>query len=208
MTLRCTAQALTPLLLSSVAVAAHADDLWFQPGTPSASDDLPVGGLPAGGLLESAAAPASQPAVAIVLDAPLPARATPSPSVQAGSPPEQTTSPPDAQRPVRLPRLTVDVGAGVTMPNSDNPPAGLSVNMLGGDPSKPLPVTLAGQLPYGTQADVRTPEHQLGLHASYILTPNPTAGAPQVSIGASFGVNTYDQTETAREGVATLRINF
>jgi hypothetical protein len=34
------------------------------------------------------------------------------------------------------------------------------------------------------------------------------AGAPQVSIGASFGVNTYDQTETSREGAATLRINF
>jgi hypothetical protein len=109
---------------------------------------------------------------------------------------------------MRLPRFTVDVGAGVTMANTDNPPVNLSVNMWGHDPSNPLPVMLTGQLPYGTQVDVRTPERQLGLHASYILSPNPTIGAPQVSIGASFGVNTYDQTETAREGVATLRINF
>ena len=71
-----------------------------------------------------------------------------------------------------------------------------------------LPVALGSRLPYGTQVDVRTPQHQLGLHAVYVLTPNPTLGAPQVSIGASFGVNTYDQTETAREGVATFRINF
>jgi hypothetical protein len=188
MTPRCAAQALALVVLSSVVAAAQADDLWFQPDTPPVSDSTP----------------APEPPAAIVLGVPLAAPASPSPSVR-------TVSPPDAQPPslpLRLPRFTVDVGAGVSMANTDNPPVDLSVNMWGRDPSNPLPVMLTGQLPYGTQVDVRTPARQLGLHASYILSPNPTIGAPQVSIGASFGVNTYDQTETAREGVATLRINF
>jgi hypothetical protein len=188
MTPRCAAQALALIVLSSVVAAAQADDLWFQPDTPPASDN----------------APAPQPPAAIVLGVPLPSSAAPSPSVRAVSPSD--AQPPSL--PMRLPRFTVDVGAGVTMANTDNPPVNLSVNMWGHDPSNPLPVMLTGQLPYGTQVDVRTPERQLGLHASYILSPNPTIGAPQVSIGASFGVNTYDQTETSREGVATLHINF
>jgi hypothetical protein len=181
-------------LLSSVVVTARAGDLWFQPAAPPAL----------GSSAKGEAAQAPEPPAAIVLGASLPAPASPSASGRALASPDTQQSP----VPIRLPRLSVDVGAGVSMANSDNPPVNLSVNVLGQDPSNPLPVMLNGHLPYGTQVDVRTPEHQLGLHASYILSSDPTVGAPQVSVGASFSVNTYDQTDTAREGVATLRINF
>jgi hypothetical protein len=204
MTPRCAAQARTLLVvslgLSLSSVAARADDLWFQPATQPVSDNSSASGPPEAGPPEITRAPGA----AIVLGVPLAAPATPSPSRQAASPADAQPPP----LPVRLPRFTVDVGAGVTMANTDNPPVNLSVNMWGRDPSNPLPVVLTGQLPYGTQVDVRAPERQLGLHVSYILSPNPTIGAPQVSIGASFGVNTYNQAETAREGVATLRIDF
>jgi hypothetical protein len=208
----CRALPAVTLLLSSVVAGAHADDLWFQPVTPLASGSTPpVPGSLSSGSAPAAAGPAdySKPATeyppgyttVIVLGVPM---APPTlPSVEAV--PEQNTPPPP---PVRLPRLTFDLGAGAAMANTDNPPAGLSIDLLGGNPSRAMPVTLDGDFPYSTSVDVRSPAHQLGLHAVYILSPQPTVGAPLISVGASFGVNTYNQTETDREGVATFRIDF
>jgi hypothetical protein len=178
--------------------AAHADDLWFMPTQPPADSSAST---------STTVQPQDQPTPAdqpVSLSLPISIAAAGQPTVSSAPPPPA----PVAAPPVRLPRLTVDVGAAATMPNSDNPPADVSVNVLGGGPADASRVTLQGRMPYGTPVDVRIPEHQLGIHASYILSPNPVLGAPQISIGASFGVNTYGPTETDREGTATLRIGF
>jgi len=185
-------------LLALCRAAAHADDLWFMPTQPPADTKAAA---------VTAAQPPDQPTPAdqpVSLSLPLSIAAAGEPTVSSAPPPPA----PVAAPPVRLPRLTVNVGAAATMPDSDNPPADVSVNVLGGDPADASRVTLQGRMPYSTPVDVRIPEHQLGIHASYILSPNPLLGAPQISIGASFGVNTYGPTETDREGTATLHIGF
>lgn len=177
--------------------AARADDPWFMPAPPADTTAT----APSVAAPTDPPTPADQP---VSLSLPVSIAAAGQPTVSAAPPPPA----PVAAPPVRLPRLTVDVGAAATMPNSDNPPADVSVNVLGGSPVDASRVTLQGRMPYGTPVDVRIPQHQLGIHASYILSPNPVLGAPQIAIGASFGVNTYGPTETDREGTATLRIGF
>jgi hypothetical protein len=63
MTPRCAAQALALIVLSSVVAAAQADDLWFQPDTPPASDNAPAPQPPAAIVLGAVAVRASRVAV-------------------------------------------------------------------------------------------------------------------------------------------------
>lgn len=185
--------------------AAWAQELWFLPGP---MPDQAATALPAS---QPSDRDSAQPAP-LALDLPftgasalpaIPAAPGPAPRSRPMQVPGQPAAPL-----VRLARFSLDVGAAATMPNSDNPPVNMSVNLLGGDPGQTLPVRVGDRLAYSPSVDVRIPGHQFGIHADYRLTPGVPPSEPQVSIGASFGVSTYGPLETDHEGLATLRIGF
>jgi hypothetical protein len=193
------------LLLAPLGTPTARAQEWFL---PAPMPDQAAAGTPASLPSDRDGA---QPA-ALTLDLPftvasalpaMPAASAPAPR----SAPIQVPGQPAAPL-VRLAQFSLDVGAAATMPNSDNPPVNMSVNLLGGDPGQTLPVSFGDRLAYSPSVDVRIPGHQFGIHADYRLTPGVPPSAPQVSIGASFGVSTYGPLETDHEGLATLRIGF
>ncbi len=193
------------LLLAPLGTPAAWAKEWFL---PAPMPDQTAAATPAG---QTPDRDGAQPAV-LSLDLPFTLASAP-PAMPAAPGPAPRGAPiqgygQSAAPVVRLARFSLDVGAAATMPNTDNPPVNMSVNLLGGDPGQTLPVKVGDRLAYSPSVDVRIPDHQFGIHADYRLTPGVPPAAPQVSIGASFGISTYSPLETDHEGLATLRIGF
>ena len=99
------------------------------------------------------------------------------------------------------PGLQLTAGFGFTVPDTDNPPVGLAVDLLGADPVKPVPVAVSSNLPYALAPDVHTPVRVVGFGATYRL---PTTVIANATIGASFGIDNFGQNVTGREGATGL----
>jgi hypothetical protein len=197
------------LLLATLGThSARAEEPWFLPA-PTPEQAAAV--APAGQTPDRDGVLSAQPA-ALSLDLPFAVASAPPATPVASGPASVSASMHGDNQPatpaVRLARFSLEVGAAATMPSTDNPPVNMTRNLWGGDPGQTLPVKLGDRPAYSPSVDVRVPDHQFGIHADYRLTPDVPPAAPQVSIGASFGVSTYDPLETDHEGIATLRITF
>jgi hypothetical protein len=160
---------------------SKAQDAWFTPQPP------PSGAEPAILLAVPSTIGAAKPTATVTKSPPpQPPAASPSDLSQGG--------------------FRLSAGIGLTMPDSDNPPVGVSVDLLGHDPATAAtPVRVAGNLPFALTSDVRTPQRQMGIGASYTLPPAALAHA---TLGASFDLNNYSPTDIGREGIATVRLGF
>jgi hypothetical protein len=192
---------LIAILALLTATPAAAQDLWFSPDDPAkdlrsrtalqADPEAPI----------TAALPSEPPGLR--LDVPLSVEPQPKPSLPNASV-VGAAAPSSSQPPATPSRLRVEAGIGFTVANQG--PVSLSATLIGTDSSRPAPVTLSTHRPFATPADMRTPEREFGIAASYRI--GALAGA-QVSFDGRLDVirqSTTDKPE--QQGIAGFRLGF
>ena len=187
------------ILALFAATPATAQDLWFSPDDPShelrSNPDVPADAkLPIRAELPREAS-------SLKLDVPLSVEpeakpASPNRSVSGAS----TPSPP----PGTPSRLRIEAGIGFTLPNQ--PPVSVSATLIGTDPSGPAPVRLSTPRPFATPADMRTPEREVGIAASYTIGELSRA---RVSLDGRLDVIRHSATDKPEhQGIGGLRVDF
>jgi hypothetical protein len=98
----------------------------------------------------------------------------------------------------------VNAGIGFALP--DNPPVSVSADLIGSEPSQRAPITVSNGRPFGTQADMRTPQREAGVGVAYTL---PSDGGLQVSLDSRFDVIRHSEAEKpASQGTAGIWVKF
>jgi hypothetical protein len=100
--------------------------------------------------------------------------------------------------------LRVNAGIGFAVPY--NPPVSVSADLIGREPSQGAPITVSNKRLFGTQADTRTPEREVGIGVVYTL---PSSGGARISLDSRFDVIRHSETEKPEsQGTAAIRVNF
>jgi hypothetical protein len=179
------------------AMPAAAQDLCFSPDDPShelrSNPDLPADAKPP----IRAELPGETPI--LKLDVPLSVKpqskpSSPNLSMSGGSRP--------SPRPATHSRLSVEAGIGFTLPNQ--PPVSVSATLIGTDSSGHVPVTVSTPRPFA--ADMRTPEREVGIAASYTIGELSRA---RVSLDGRLDVIRHSATDKPeQQGIGGFRVDF
>ena len=101
-------------------------------------------------------------------------------------------------------RLRIEAGIGFALPNQ--PPVSVSATLIGTDPSGPAPVRLSTPRPFATPADMRTPEREVGIAASYTISELSRA---RVSLDGRLDVIRHSATDKPEhQGIGGFRVDF
>ena len=186
------------ILALLTATPAAAQDLWFSPNDPSQeprSDPVPLADpkLPV-----SAELPSESPS--LKLEVPRSVELQPKPSS-----PKMTVSDGSTPSPPATPsRLRVEAGIGFTLPNQ--PPVSVSATLIGTDPSGHVPVRVSTPRPFATPADMRTPEREVGIAASYTISE---LSRVRVSLDGRFDAIRQSATDKPeQQGIGGFRVVF